>query len=352
MSNTIKNVPAFTPETGTKNDTFLPSHKGLDKRRKKSKYKKGGHFVDLQLKYDYPPDKNKQLNIFDLSEETREDIESAGISTSQVVIGLPLTPSETKLIDCFFKILHETSQTYDPKREDYYSGPAYELVRYGDDERAIAPKLIFTLYNLTKEYKGGAYVTGKDIQNVQTIINSLSSKSFLIKYTEKSKIKGTTNTLVREIEEFTKLIRVIKLRETEYTKDNIELSKKEETIIQLNPIFTRQIDSKYIQYPSDINERTILAYGSHNVSTAALMLRDYLIRLQGSKQLPRKIPLDRFYHILAEKWMKEGRKKKVKEFAEKALETVIALGILISYEIKLDPNKGEIICFNIDDNWE
>jgi hypothetical protein len=55
---------------------------------------------------------------------------------------------------------------------------------------------------------------------------------------------------------------------------------------------------------------------------------------------------------LAEKWMKEGRKKKVKEFAEKALETVIALGILISYEIKLDPNKGEIICFNIDDNWE
>lgn len=40
------------------------------------------------------------------------------------------------------------------------------------------PKLAFTLYELTREYKGGEYVAGKDIENVKQILTELDSKRF------------------------------------------------------------------------------------------------------------------------------------------------------------------------------
>ena len=126
-----------------------------------------------------------------------------------------------------------------------------------------------------------------------------------------------------------------------YGVGDIEQYKKTETIIVLHPIFRRQIDSKFILYPNDINRRTIIAYGSHNVSDIALRLRDYLMRLLSSPKLPREIKLDRLYYLVAEKWMRESRKTKVKQYLEKALDTVINLGLLEKYEITTAKTTGE-----------
>jgi hypothetical protein len=316
------------------------------------KYKRSGHLTDQILKYNYPKDNSSQLSIFEtLQEKTKKDIEVAGVEVSEIVEGIKLSPSETKVIDCLCKLLHETSQTSDAKKEDYYSGNiGYELDDYGG-EKTPAPKLAFTLYELTREYKGGEYVAGKDIENVKQILTELDSKRFLLSYVETTKIKDGGR-IERKIEDFRKLIHIVKISETEYSKEDVELSKTEETIILLNPIFRRQIDSKFILYPNDINRRTIIAYGSHNLSDIALRLRDYLIRELSSKHYQPEIKLEKLYYLLAEKWMKESRKKKVKDYTDKALQTVKALGLLLSYEVKTASTGEPKIVFTLNKDWE
>lgn len=323
----------------------------VEKKSNKGSYKRSGHLTDQLLKYNYP--KDRQPSLFDnLNSETLKDIEVAGVEVAEIVEGIKLSPSETKVIDCLCRLLHDNSQNLDAKKEDYYAGnKGYELVEYGGDKNTPAPKLAFTLYELTREYKGGEYVAGKDIENVKQILKELDSKRFLLSYVETTK-KKDGGRIERKIEDFRKLISIVKISETEYDKEDIELSKKEETVILLNPIFRRQINSKFILYPNDINRRTIIAYGSHNLSDIALRLRDYLMRELSSKRYEPEINLDKLYYLLAEKWMRESRKKKVKEYTDKAIETVKALGILLSHEIKTASTGEPKVVFILNKDWE
>lgn len=318
------------------------------------KYKVSGHLKDQQLKYTYPKDNSKQLSIWDtLLSRTREEIEkdkTSHTTREEIVEGIKLSPSEQKVIDSLCKLLHKGSQTSNPKTEDYYTGNlGGEMTTYSG-EQTQAPRLGFTLYELSKEYKGGEAVGGKDVENVKRILQELHNKKFLLSYIE-TVFKKDGGRIERKIEDFRKLIHILKLTETEYNSGNIEMSKKEESIILLNPIFRRQIDSKFILYPEDITKRTIIAYGSHNVSDITLRLRERLMREHASKHYKPEIMLDRLYYALAEKWMGEGRKKKVKEYTEKALETCIALGLLQKYEI-LPSSTGEPkIVFHLNKRW-
>lgn len=331
--------------------------RGLPKTEKtedlKGKFKRSGHLTDQILKYTYPKDKSGQLSLWDvLKDGTKTDIEVAGVERTQVVEGIKLSPSETKVIDCLCKLLHETSQTSDAKKEDYYSGNVgYELVEYGGDKNTPAPKLAFTLYELAREYKGGETIGGKDVENVKQILTELRSKQFLIRYTETTKGKKG-EWIKKEYEAFRRLIDVDRAT-LSYGVGDIEQYKKTETVILLNPIFRRQIDSKFILYPNDINKRTIIAYGSHNVSDITLRLRDYLMRELSLKHYQPEIMLDRLYYLVAEKWMRESRKKKVREYTEKALEVVINLGLLESYKIEDAKTTGEPkVVFTLNKDWE
>lgn len=317
------------------------------------KFRKSGHLTDQILKYNYPKDHSSQLSIFDsLQTDTKEAIEIAGVDRAEIVEGITLSPSETKVIDSLCKLLHDNSQTTDKKSADYYSGNVgYELVPYGGDKETPAPKIAFTLYELTKEYKGGEVIGGKDIENVKQILQELDNKKFLLSYVETTK-KKDGGRIERKIEQFEKLIQIIKISQTEYSKEDIELSKKEETVVLLNPIFRRQIDSKFILYPNDINRRTAIAYGSHNVSEITLRLREHLMRELSAKRYENEINQERLFFMLAEKWMKESRKKKVKEYTDKALETVIALGLLIKYEVKINAKGEPKFIFYLNKTWE
>jgi hypothetical protein len=323
------------------------------KEGKVGKFKRSGHLTDQILQYNYPQGKTKQLGIFDkLDQNILEKIKQSGIEKKEIVEGIRLSPAETKVIDCLCKLLHENSQNSDPGDNSYYSGNMdFELVEYGEDKSTPAPKLAFTLYELTREYKGGEYVAGKDIENVKQILTDLDSKKFLLSYIETAK-KKDGGRIERKIEDFRKLIHIVKISQTEYSKEDIELSRQEETVILLNPIFRRQIDSKFILYPNDINRRTIIAYGSHNLSDIALRLRDYLMREHSSGRFTPQIGMEKLYYLLAEKWMKESRKKKVKEYTDKAIETVKNLGLLLSYEVKPASTGEYKIVFTLDKNWE
>lgn len=319
----------------------------------KGKYKIAGHLADQMLKYN-PNKLISQNSIFDtLEESTKKDIRDiVGVEITEIVEGIRLSPSEVKIIDCLCKLLHERSQTSEPDKDSYYSGNMTpEVVKYGEDNRTPAPKLSFTLYELTKEYNGGKYVSGKDIDNVKVILQELDTKRFLLSYIETTK-KNDGGRIERKIEDFRKLIHIVNISKTEYSKEDIELSKKEETVVVLSPIFRRQIDSKFILYPNDINRRTAIAYGSSNVSEAAIRLRDYLMRELSSKRYEPEMSLDKLYYLLAEKWMRESRKKKVKQFTIKAIETVIALELVVKHEIVPDTKGDSKIVFYLNKDWE
>ncbi len=333
---------------------FLPGAPGTTEEPvKKGKYKRSGHLTDQILKYSYPQDKSPQLSLWDtLGDSTQKQIEALKVERTEIVEGIKLSPSEQKVIDTLCKLLHEKSQTLEPGKEDYYSGNlGYELVEFGGEKRTPAPKLAFTLYELTREYKGGEYVAGKDIENVKSILRDLDNRRFLMSYVEIVSLKGGGR-VENKIEGFKKLIEILQLSQTKYSGEDIELSKKEETVILLNPIFRRQIDSKFILYPTDITRRTIIAYGSHNLSEIALRLRDYLMRELSCKHYEPVINLDRLYWMLNEKWMRESRKKKVKEYLDKALDTVKALGLLLNYEIKTGATGEPKIIFKLNKKWE
>lgn len=323
------------------------------KESKVGKFKRSGHLTDQILQYNYPKEKKQQLGLFDrLNQATMKEIEKSGIEKKEIVEGIKLSPSETKVIDCLCKLLHENSQISDPKEESYYSGNLdFDVMDYGTEKDTPAPKLAFTLYELTREYKGGEIISGKDVENVKEILTDLDNKRFLLSYVETIRTVGGGR-VERKIEDFRKLIHIVKISQTEYSKEDIELSRQEETVIVLSPIFRRQIDSKFILYPNDITRRTIIAYGSHNLSDIALRLRDYLMREHSSKRFTPEIGMEKLYYLLSEKWMNESRKKKVKEYTDKALETVKNLGILLSYEIKPASSGDKKIVFTLNENWE
>lgn len=336
----------------------------VDKEPKVGKYKRSGHLTDQILKYNYPKDTEGQLSIFDsLQDNTKNKIERIGeIIKSQLVYGIKLSPSETKVIDCLCKLLHENSQNLDPKKEDYYSGnkPAVinpktkksdVIINYAG-EITTASKLVTTLYSLAKEYKGGEAITGKDIENVSKLLLDLSNKKFIIKYKEETKEKNG-HRRVTEIELYHSILTLPNYRDTIYNKEGVELSKKEETLIFLHPIFKRQIESKFILYPSDINKRTITANGGHKIPEITLRLRDYLAKEHSLKHFSPEIYLDRLYYLVNEKYMKENRKSKVKQELQRAIETAKALGLLLDYRIEPGKTTGEPkIIFTLNKDWE
>ena len=339
---------------------LLDKDKELDEREKqvkkveakKGKFKRSGHLTDQMLKYSYP----RLPSLFDsLQDGSKNEIKRAGVEIKQIVEGIKLSPSETKIIDCLSKLLHNKSQIKDATKNDYYSGNEdFHLIPYGGeqgDKNTPAPKLSFTLYELALEYKGGDHVSGKDIENVKSILHDLDNRKFLLSYVETAR-KKDGGRRERKMEGFKKLIEIVKISQTDFNNEGIETSKKEDVLISLSPIFRRQIDSKYILYPEDINRRTIIAYGSHDVSSISLRLRDYLMRELSSKHYTPEITLDKLFYMLSEKWMREGRKKKVKEYTDKAIETVTALGLLSSYEIVTGASGEPKIIFTINKKWE
>jgi hypothetical protein len=309
---------------------------------KKEKFKRSGHLTDQILKYKHPKDESGQLILWEtLKERTKEKIEIAKRERSEIVEGIKLTPSETKVIDCLCKLLHQNSQTVEPKDNNYFTGNLEPSLQVYGDEKTPAPKLAITLYELTKEYIGeDKRVDGKSIENVANILVALSDKQFLLRVKEETHKKGGGR-IVKELEDFQKIINLPTFRVREYSKEDIEISKTEETLVVLHPIFRRQIDSKFILYPVDINKRTIIAYGNNKVSEATLRLRDYLMRELSSKHYNPEIMLDRLYYLLAEKQMRESRKAKVKKDTDKALETVKKLGLLKSYKTVKAKTTGE-----------
>jgi hypothetical protein len=313
-------------------------------------FRTSGHLTDQILK----PGKNfaEQLTIFDqLRTETKADLKKHDIERDETIEGIQLSAYEKKLVDSLCKILHDNSQTVDPQKRDFYTGEGNEIRKYlnsGDNE--VIPRLYVTLFELTKEYSGKNTPSGKDIQNTLKILEDLNDRKFLIRYRE-TEYKEKGRKTVKEIEGVRPLLYVDKAILRDFDAKGEEEYRSEKIVIQLNPIFRRHIDRKFIVYPGDIQKRMIEAYGNRRVSECAINLRDYLAREVSNKRYTPEIGYTKALKQFDPKSMKSNRKKNAKRNLEKAIETAQNLHLVKSHKVVKGATGEDKIVFELNKNW-
>ncbi len=306
---------------------------------KSPKIRHSGHFVDQKLKYNYSPNENKQLELFDtLSPELKGEVEKFNVKYE----GIKLSVSEDRLLTAIYTLLREKSENKDVNSEDFYSGnhKSTTLVQFGNEQ--VKPvHLRVTRSEIYKNYLGCDSYSGRDIKDINDTLKSLSQKRFLMKYDRRRKVYNGSKSENRtdRIELFQRLIDIVEYT-TDLTDKEIEQidqgdesvkQSKSELIIALNPILTDQINSKYVEYPQDINRRTILAAGGHpsDVTQSINSLRDYMLRELSSGRYTCAINANKLYHILKlDNYVKKGRKKLLIETTLKAIQTCKNLGLV------------------------
>jgi hypothetical protein len=328
--------------------------------KKSGKHRGPGHLFDEMLRPAKPIIQGKLFA--ELDEETINQIEGRKVEVKHVVQGVQLSAGERKLVGCFIKLLHHRSETTSDHVKNNYLGNSDDweemdrpvIVQGKKTIQTIpAPELVFTMYELAKEYKGGETPSGKDIENVTEVLQGLDRRDFLFSYTETIKLKkgGKIERIERKVEDYKKLIHIKKFSERKYGEDDIEVSKREQTIVQLNPIFREQIDTKFIEIPDDMIKRLEIAAGTSKITEVSLKLVDYLTRYTSTQGEKHEIGLERLYNILAAKWMEQSRKKLVKQQTSKAVEICKRLGLLKEWN-EVPAKNGEIkVVFTINKEW-
>jgi len=360
-----KELKAFLSKYGTERPlsrkeivTFLEE---VRKPRKVQKYRQSGHLVDEKLKYSKP---NQAVTLFDLiSPDTKQKIEESKIEVKAE--GIKLTPPENKIVHALNRILHENSQPRNSKAEDFYSGNAPSLlVPYGQNQEQKAAVLKFKPSELYKAYMGKDDYSGADITFINNTLHQLEAKKVLIKY---DRIKKTKNgkkeeTLTDRIEDFQSLIKIILFmpdltaeeKERLDSGDNSVRNAKGEIVIALNPIFTDQIDTKFIEFPIDTNRRLVIAAGGHNKVTSSMQtLMEWMLRDLSAKRHKTEINEENLPYMLGlEKYVKQKRKKLLQERIEKDVRAMINMGIVLEVEKKPNSTGGIKWIFHLNKEYE
>jgi hypothetical protein len=122
----------------------------------------------------------------------------------------------------------------------------------------------------------------------------------------------------------------------------------------LNPIFTDQIDKKFIEYPEDTNRRLVIAAGGHKKVTASMSrLMDYLLRDISAKRYRSEINEDKLPYMLGlEKYIEQRQKKKLQERIEKDIQANINLGIILSVEKRPNTTGGLKWVFHLNKDYD
>lgn len=329
-------------------------------KRKQSKFRQSGHLTDQTLKYKEPT-KNQQLTIFDLlTSETKEKIQESKIEIKAE--GVRLSPPEDRILKALNKLLHEKNDIPIDPEENYANIDAnFPICPYGGKGKtARAPILRISPAELYKSYLDRDDYSGEEIKYIKKTLYDLSQKRFLIIYDRKRKENGKPVT--DRIEDYQNLIKIMSyiegLSEGELKKlnagDQEIREKRGELIIGLNPIFIDQINTKYVEFPVDINRRTTIAAGGHNcVTEAMIILRDYMLREISAKRFRVEINEDRLPYLLnLEGYIKRRKKKIMAERIVDAINTVKNLGIILDHKVVIGASGQQKYVFNLNQNFE
>ncbi|MCC7224840.1 MAG: hypothetical protein IT273_14020 [Chitinophagales bacterium] len=338
LAQAIRIVLNLPPEKADK-----PLKLDITLRSKKGTFRVSGHYIDQKLKQT----KGDSLErLFDtLSPQVRDSIQGIKV----LVQGIRLDPFEDRVLNAIIKLLNLKSgkdlQGNLPAVQNLYGGTmtSYPKLR-------IAPHELYTEVSGTKNY------SGKEIQNIKAVLMRLQDKKYLIMYQRHRKEMrgGKVTEVVDVIQEYQSLFRIISYYEG-LTKTELSLladdesevaSTKGEAIFLLNPVFVDQIDTKFIEYPEDVNLQTSIAMGGpHKLTPAMTQLRDYMMRLISTSKHPYKhkhcIDKNTLVELLGlSEIAKEGRAKRVKNRIDEAIELCYKMS-LISAHKEILGKKGQ-----------
>lgn len=325
-------------------------------------FKTSGHFIDQKLKNNY---QTQQMGLFNILESdlVKEKIRNTDCNIDTLIQGIHLTQAEDRLLNCIIKILNEKSD------KNLHGNMSSELHPYGPGE-AKYPRLHFEPHELYKEYceqTKMASIQSNSVDFIKRTLNNLANRKFLIIYKRHrwEMENGKKIEKIDRIEEFQSLFKVIRYYEgltteedTLLQKNDVSVTEKGRVVLLLNPIFIDQIDTKFIEFPADINKRTALASGGAKMVTESIIkLRDFLIRAiaysKCSKKTKAIIKINReklIYLLHMEKHISSGRRKYLETRIQKSHEAMMNLGVIFNYKSP-DERSGRD-CFEYELNLD
>jgi len=315
-------------------ESLLKIIQGAEKPRK---FRQSAHYVEQKLHYEKPA--SKQICLFDkLSPLTVDKIKEDSVKH----IGIKLSPPEDKLVNAITRLLAKKSQTIDYKAEDYYMGnQTTRLVPYGvTGQKEKSAVLRFKKSELLTEFYSNNRYSGDEIKYFDRIFASFKDKKWLIRY-KRTVLEGKEQKHTI-IEDYLPLVRILQIFDNLSTEEaakvegyNTEFrTHAVEYILSLHPIITDQIDSKYIEFPEDIDYRTKIAAESPlSVSEAIILLRDYLISEMSAGRYESEINEENLvYKLRLDKHIRSRKKDRLQEQLAKAIQVSQHLGIILDVE--------------------
>lgn len=316
------------------NNLTIPSEI-LSERDKRSSYIQSGHYIDMKLKHNYDESK-KGLSV-------TKDIEDSSLATfvkeEKLVLGIRLSVAEDRLLNAILKLLHDKSDRTSGS-ENYFRGNLTPQVALYGGNMVDFPVLQFTPLELYKEYLGKSAYSGAEANHIKDTLEDLSKKNFLFIY-KRHKVNEKGNHLIDRVEEYLPLIKIVKyyenITEEEDKKlddNDLKTEEKGKIIVSLNHIFIDQIDTKFIEYPNDINKMTVIASGgARQVTESNIKIRDYFLREISSGHSSCEINEEKLPYILGlDKYIAQGRKKLINQRIKEAIEFSTNLKLIFDHE--------------------
>ena len=323
-----------------------------EKSDKSEKIRASGHYFDNKLKCAKP--NSQQVTIFDvLSPKTKEKIEKVDYEVS--VVGIHLTPPQNRLVTALTKLLYDKSEHNDPFSVGFYSGnyTSIPIHNYGGSGEPIeAPVIKIKPTELYKSYLDADQYSGADIKYIRGLVKELDQKKFLIRYDRKKHINkdGKLEKLTDRVEDFQSLIKVINFIPdlTEEEIENLNAGQREIAekrgvyIIALNPILIDQIATKYVEFPKDIEKRTVIAAGGHHrVTEAIIAFRDYMLRELSAKRIKCEIDEENLlYTLKLQNFLKRREPTRARKKMADAIQVSQKLGLISSFNL-IKGKKGQ-----------
>lgn len=365
----------------------------LDSKRKEAggTYKMGGHLLGQMVQYDKA--RSVQLSLDDLEPHTKELLLEANQQGSykhyratgelperlNIAAGINVSSAQYQLIDCLAKLLHDHSGR-EEQQENYYLGnlptsgspnveyPVYQKPSEMAVKReAPAPRLIFTLNEITQAYIGRNRTSGKLEQDVYETIAELAAKDFLIRYQRtiyknqdsskgrnsrhQQKVKAKLEKTVQTVSMYDKLIKILQVEE--HDKRNPQKDYTRYVAIQLSPVFIDQISSHFVIMPRDLASRTRIASGEERIRPHTLRLRNYLLRAIANGQQTHRITEANLLVLLDP--LQPGQARRVRtqralEALKHAVKTSTNLGIITKVDIS-QGYTGTVYVFHLNPEW-
>lgn len=278
---------------------------------------------------------------------------------------LKLSAAEDRALFVLCRLLADNSEKLNQTSSEYYMGNSGKgLVTLGDIELETA-RFTISPHEFYHTYLGRDNYGANDSRHIWETLISLAKKQFMVSVScitppkKKNKRKGVT--VLRTL---SPLFNLVIVNQDLSEQEAIELQDAPENLegrscrllFKFNPIFTSAIRERYVEVPTDLHLRlaqTPSAGKKGRVPECVNLLINLLIR---EKQFKRyRVVRDESTLVSAlglEKELKGGRKKRVQDRIDQAINVSTELDLVISHEIGIGARGQKQYIFHLNKNFK